>query len=49
MRDGGALKRRRRRRGGGDSGDELHIVLRHQTNPPLQDSLQPAGLQTGTN
>ena len=43
MRDGGALERRREG-GRGDSGDELHIVLRHQTNPPLQDSLQPAGL-----
>ena len=40
-REGGEEEEERRR---GNSGDELHIVLRHQTNPPLQDSLQPAGL-----
>ena len=46
-RDGGALERRRGV--GRISGDELYIVLGHQTNSALQDSLQPAGLQTGTN
>ena len=48
MRDSAAL-RGEGGGGGGDSGDELHIVLRHQTNSPLQDSLQPAWLETGTN
>jgi hypothetical protein len=38
MRDGGALERRREG-GREDSGDELHIVFRHQTNSPLQDCL----------
>ena len=36
-------------RSGRISGDELYIVLGHQTNSALQDSLQPAGLQAGTN
>ena len=43
MRDSAAL-RGEGGGGGGDSGDELHIVLRNQTNSALQDSLQPAWL-----